>query len=169
MLEINSIASVAGARISTTTESDSQSVFVNEMNSTMTELGFPDMHFLNPSGLDESTTTSGGYGSAKDVAGILSYLIKNHPELITNTGEEKTTLSSDYVSHLATNTDEALPIIPSLIPSKTGYTDLAGGNLAIIMDAGLMRPVALVVLDSSYDGRFTDIKKLVEATISALK
>ena len=165
---INSIASVAGALISTTTESNSQNVFVDEMNRTMTSLGFSDMRFINPSGLDESTTTSGGYGSAKDVAGILSYLIKNHPDLISATANEKTTLDSDYVSHIATNTDEALPIIPSLIASKTGYTELAGGNLAVIMDAGLMHPVALVVLGSSYDGRFSDMVNLAKATIETL-
>jgi len=165
---INSIASVAGAMIGTTTGSDSQNVFVDEMNNTMATLGFPDMRFLNPSGLDENSTISGGYGSAKDVAGILYYLIKNHPDLISATGEETTTLSSDYVSHIATNTDEALPLIPNLIASKTGYTDLAGGNLAVIMDAGLMHPVALVVLGSSYDGRFSDMEKLSKATIETL-
>ena len=64
------------------------------------------------------------------------------------------------------NTDEALSYVPGVIVSKTGYTDLAGGNLAIIDDVGLMHPVALVVLGSSYDGRFTDMNLL--ATVATL-
>ena len=51
---------------------------------------------------------------------------------------------------------------------KTGYTDLAGGNLAIVFEVGPARPVAIVVLHSSLQGRFDDVRKLVAATQAAI-
>jgi D-alanyl-D-alanine carboxypeptidase len=45
---------------------------------------------------------------------------------------------------------------------KTGFTDLAGGNLAIVFDVGLAHPVVAVVLGSSEEGRFSDMQKLVD-------
>jgi D-alanyl-D-alanine carboxypeptidase len=51
---------------------------------------------------------------------------------------------------------------------KTGTTDLAGGNLAIVFDIGLAHPITAVVLGSSERGRFTDMRKLVETARKAV-
>lgn len=51
--------------------------------------------------------------------------------------------------------------------SKTGLTDLAGGNLAIAFDAGLGHPIVVVVLGSTEDGRLTDVENLVDATLAS--
>ena len=64
----------------------------------------------------------------------------------------------------AENTDEALPAIPGLILGKTGITQLAGGNLAIVFEVGPAHPVVAVVLHSTQQGRFADMKALVAAT-----
>jgi len=56
--------------------------------------------------------------------------------------------------------------IPRLLLSKTGYTDLAGGNLALVFDAGIMHPIAVIVLGSSKSARFTDGTALVAATLA---
>ena len=56
--------------------------------------------------------------------------------------------------------------MPGLLRSKTGFTDLAGGNLAVIFDAGMNHPVAIVVLGSTQSGRFTDVKTLMAATLA---
>jgi D-alanyl-D-alanine carboxypeptidase len=56
--------------------------------------------------------------------------------------------------------------MPGLLLSKTGYTDLAGGNLVIVFDVGIGHPVAIVVLGSTRDARFTDVEKLMHATLS---
>ena len=52
--------------------------------------------------------------------------------------------------------------------SKTGFTNLAGGNLAIIFDAGFMHPMTIVVLGSSAEGRFSDVVKLAKITLEKL-
>jgi len=164
---IDAIASAAGALISTSTKNDSQQAFVDEMNTDMKSLGLTDMHFFNPSGLDESTTVSGGYGSARDIAALMAYILKVNPIILSATVNQKISVSSNLVRHIVENTDEAIPYIPSIVASKTGYTDLAGGNLAVILDDGLMHPIALVVLGSSYDGRFTDMENLAATVIKA--
>ena len=50
--------------------------------------------------------------------------------------------------------------------SKTGFTDLAGGNLALVFDAGIEHPIAVVVLGSSKKERFTDASALVAAAFA---
>ena len=71
--------------------------------------------------------------------------------------------------HDAQNTNDALYLIPNLLASKTGYTDLAGGNLTIAYDAGFNRPIIVTVLGSTQQERFSDVVRLVEAVQSDLK
>ena len=72
--------------------------------------------------------------------------------------------SSDGV-HTTQNTNKALDRIPGIVASKTGFTDLAGGNLAIALEAGPLRPIIVVVLGSTEEGRFDDVANLTNAAI----
>ncbi|TSD02507.1 MAG: D-alanyl-D-alanine carboxypeptidase [Parcubacteria group bacterium Athens0714_24] len=132
--------------------------FVGEMNKKAEELGLNQTYFLNETGLDINDNIAGAYGSASDVIKILTYAIKNDSDIF-----EQTTADSDY------NTNPYATSTTLLVASKTGLTDLAGGNLAIVFEAGMGRPIAIVVLGSSQEGRFTDVKKLMEATFNYLK
>lgn len=143
--------------------------FVTKMNEKAKTLGLLSMQFFNPTGLDESLTQSGAYSSAADVAKLFSYTLKNHPEVFEATRSARFTTSSlSGFSHVAVNTDAEINNIPGIIGSKTGYTDMAGGNLAIVYDASVNYPVVVVVLGSTYDDRFTDVKNLVRASNQAL-
>ena len=64
------------------------------------------------------------------------------------------------------NTDPIIGTVPRLLLSKTGYTDLAGGNLVLVFDAGIRHPIAIVVLGSSLKARFTDGATLVAAALA---
>lgn len=144
--------------------------FVQAMNIRADELGLTQTYFLNPTGLDESTTKAGAYGSARDVATLMEYILEHQPAIL----EETTHTTGSYrnesgLVHEAQNTNQFVDDIPGLIGSKTGYTTLAGGNLAVAFDAGLDHPVIAVVLGSSYNNRFYDILNLVEATRNALQ
>jgi len=59
--------------------------------------------------------------------------------------------------------------IPGILLSKTGYTDLAGGNLVVVFDAGINHRVAVVVLGSTQTARFTDVEKLIHATLASFR
>ncbi len=139
--------------------------FIDKMNLEAKKLDLKETSFINESGLDEGNT-SGGYGSAVDVANLLRYIVIQHPTLLEATKLDSTTISSFTKKHLAKNTDESIGEIPGLIASKTGYTALAGGNLAIAFDASIGRPIIIVVLDSTESGRFTDMNQLVTASLS---
>ncbi|MCR4325656.1 MAG: hypothetical protein NUV59_02520 [Patescibacteria group bacterium] len=135
------------------------------MNDLARKIGAHDMYFLNASGLDVSETQSGSYGSARSVARLLAYAASTSPAIFEGTSRDNMLLTSvGGAEARAYNTDQALGAIPGLVMGKTGFTDLAGGNLAIVFDVGPAHPVVAIVLGSTYDGRFEDMKQLVEAT-----
>lgn len=160
------VSSNDGASALATTASPN---FVDKMNEKAKTLGFSSMQFYNPTGLDQSATQSGAYSSAIDVAKLFEYTLHVHPEVFSATRYAKFTTSSlDNFQHTAINTDAEINNIPGIIGSKTGYTTLAGGNLAIIYDASINYPIVVVVLGSTYDGRFSDVTALVRATNQTL-
>ena len=143
--------------------------FIDSMNKKAEVIGLSQTNYLNETGLDISLNENGGYGSAEDMAKLFAYIIKNKPEILEATAHDKIELTSlDSISHTAQNTNEIVGAIPNLIASKTGYTDISGGNLVVAFDFGLMNPVVISVLGSTRDGRFEDMKKLVEATAKYL-
>ncbi len=144
--------------------------FVNKMNLKTEEIGLSKTYFLNESGLDLNKNQSGSYGTAKEVASLMAYILKNKSGLMEATSRDKFLISSlNNVGHMATNTNQILAYIPGLLASKTGFTDLAGGNLVVAFDAGMMHPIVISVLGSSADGRFSDVEKLVWASLKSLQ
>lgn len=143
--------------------------FVREMNLKAGELDLKNTYFWNETGLDLPTQAgkAGAYGTAKDMSTLLEYILVHHPMLFEATKEATTTLQSlDSYMHVATNTNSIVGLIPGLLVSKTGFTDTAGGNLAIVFDPGLGRPITVTILGSTEQGRFADVKNLIDATMA---
>ncbi len=164
------IASVVGSTLAQTDDYNLGRIeFIEKMNQKAKDLGLANMYFVNESGLDISSYQAGAYGTSKEVATLLSYIIKNRPEIVELTKYSQKTINSETVRHNVSNTNNQVGEIPNLILSKTGYTNLAGGNLAIVFDVEIGRPVAIVVLGSSLDGRFKDVYKLKEATFDYIR
>lgn len=137
----------------------------NMLASAASALGLAQTYALNGTGLDESTSVSGGYGSAKDIAVLSGKLLETAPEIAQATINQSISIRSrEGVLHTLPNTNPGVGRIPSALLSKTGFTDLAGGNLAVVYDAGIGHPIAIVVLGSSRDGRFTDVNTLLTRT-----
>jgi D-alanyl-D-alanine carboxypeptidase len=138
--------------------------FVEGMNIRAAELNLKTLSFKNTTGLDISTVEPGAMGSARDVSFLMEYILQNYPEVL-----EPTTLSAARIYnqngqfHDVENTNDAIYAIPNLLGSKTGYTDLAGGNLTIAFDAGLNRPIVVTVLGSTREERFSDVLALVKS------
>lgn len=128
--------------------------------------GLTQTYALNGTGLDESAKVSGGYGTAKDIALLSGALLKKAPVIAQATVERSVTVTNyDGISHTLPNTNQDIGHIPNPLLSKTGFTDLAGGNLVVVFDAGINHPIAVVVLGSTRDGRFTDVDTLVKRTL----
>ena len=150
-------------------EGDPAAQFVTAMNIRAEELGLESLSFSNPTGLDISATKAGAYGNAEDVSKLMEYILREYPEILLPTLTDYTRLynqNGDY--HDAHNTNTVLHDIPNLLGTKTGYTDLAGGNLTIAFDAGFNRPIIITVLGSSRNERFSDVKKLVSEVQSLI-
>jgi D-alanyl-D-alanine carboxypeptidase len=148
---------------------DPTSQFIAGMNIRADELGLLTLDFKNTTGLDVSLTEPGAIGSARDVSFLMEYIISNYPEIITPTQDSATRIyNAAGAYHDINNTNEVALQIPNMIGSKTGYTDLAGGNLTIAFDAGLNRPIIITVLGSTRDERFSDVLALVSAVQETL-
>ncbi len=142
---------------------DNTTSFTDKMNTVAQSIGMTESHFLNETGLDENESQAGAYGSAHDVAIMLEYALQNHSDVIDATKEASiTAYSTSGYPHTIKNTNSIVGTLPNVIASKTGFTELAGGNLAVVIDPGLNRPVAIVVLGSSFVGRFTDVSNLAQ-------
>jgi D-alanyl-D-alanine carboxypeptidase (penicillin-binding protein 5/6) len=122
---------------------------------------------VNGSGLDVSSTVSGGYGSARDLAIVAGALLSQAPDVAeATTKATASAVSAGGTAYTVKNTDPIVDSIPGLLLSKTGFTDLAGGNLVLVFDAGLGHPIAAVLLGSTAEQRFTDGSALVSATFN---
>lgn len=142
---------------------------INIMNEKAKSLGLNDTFFINETGLDVDNNMSGAYSSAYDISILLEKIVEYYPSLISSTNKEtQDFISESNIKHTALNTNASINQVPGMVSSKTGYTNLAGGNIAIVFDAGFMRPIAVVVLGSSIDGRFSDVIKLSKIAIEKL-
>ena len=130
-------------------------------------LGLSQTYAVNGSGLDVNTEISGGYGSARDLARLAGALVELAPDIAAATARPSThAVSEGGTSFEVQNTDPMVETLSRLLLSKTGYTDLAGGNLALVFDAGIRHPIAVVVLGSSQKARFTDGAALVAGALA---
>lgn len=132
--------------------------FIGAMNQKARELSLSTMYFSNEVGLDEGKKTAGGYGSAQDVASLLSYNLSQYPSFF----EETSRATINFPSGAIKNTNILAGKIPNLRAGKTGTTDLSLGNLAIIVDSEKGKRYAIVVLGASESGRFSDVTSLID-------
>lgn len=138
--------------------------FINEMNMLVSRLGLQKTYFLNSTGLDIDDRISGSYGTAGEMVRLFSWLVKNRLDVIAATSRSQIAFFSNQGKrHVFDSSAGPIMQIPELIAAKTGYTDLAGGNLVFAFGSGPGRQFAAVVLGSSYNGRFEDAIKLYEA------
>ncbi|MEX0918728.1 MAG: serine hydrolase [Candidatus Paceibacterota bacterium] len=168
LLDFSLVTSSNGAAnaIAATYKQKTGEDFVLAMNRLAEEIGLANSYFINPTGLDVGGPYGGSYSTAVDVAKLFRYTLTEYPALLAPTREpmikRQTIDGENYTGH---NTNKSVTNIAGLLASKTGFTDNAGGNLAVVFDAGLGRPYVAVALASTRDYRFADIIALVQATI----
>lgn len=145
-------------------EKDGKGLFINRMNSLAKEIGMKNTEFRNPSGLDISDGQSGATGTAYDISLLFEYILKEYPDILSITKETYfETNSIEGVYHKFNNTNKIVHTLPNIVASKTGFTNIAGGNLSVVIDPGLNNPIIITVLGSSLEGRFTDVEKIINA------
>lgn len=168
---IRAIALAVGSLDQNNASDESQvNDFVLKMNSLASKIGMKNTYYLNDTGLDESKEQGGAYGSAKDQAILLEYILKKNPTLLSSTKSSTLKIKNiEGLVHTARNTSSIVNDIPGIIASKTGFTDLAGGNLIIAFDPEIGRPIIISLLGSSEEGRFRDMMVLVNASLASVQ
>ncbi|MFA6273707.1 MAG: serine hydrolase [Candidatus Paceibacterota bacterium] len=136
--------------------------FIEKMNDQAQKIGMNSTVFLNATGLDFDEELSGVYSSARDANIMAIYALQNYPEVFNITTLAEVNLKSESgFEHNIKNTNIIVDKIPNILFSKTGLTSLAGGNLTIIFVNKEGHEIAITVLGSTIDGRFSDMEKLV--------
>lgn len=143
--------------------------FVFRMGEKAKAIGMRETYFLNDTGLDISTSTAGALGSARDIAMLLNEILKTHVDVFQGSSSPRSIFKIGTRTHEVDNTNTFTTRIPQVIASKTGYTDLAGGNLAILFEPIPGHVIAAVVLGSTREGRETDMLALTTEATAALK
>ena len=143
---------------------ENDSDFLRKINTKARKIGMGNSLFLNATGLDIDVEAgkAGAYASAYDANIMAVYAFKARPEVFSVTVLPEIILKSESGHiHNIKNTDILLGKIPDLLFSKTGFTKLAGGNLSIIFKNKDGHRIAITVLGSSMEARFSDMEKLV--------
>jgi D-alanyl-D-alanine carboxypeptidase (penicillin-binding protein 5/6) len=128
--------------------------FVEEMNRKVEDLGLPDTHFQNPTGLD----ARGQYSSARDLASIARAALQK-PLFKETVGTPYTTITTQDRLIEVVSTNELLSLYAPATGVKTGYTPGAGPCLVASAAAGNESYVS-VVLGDEY--RFPDSIQLMK-------
>lgn len=161
---VNDAARAVAGKFAASSTDGYASQFIDRMNTTAHQLGLEDTYFFNPSGLDiNKNLISGGYGTAYDTAQLMDYILTQYPDLLAVTTQpSEVTQTANGENYRYENTNTALSSFTEVVGSKTGYTELAGGNLA--MGFNLSRPVVIVVMGATKQGRFRDMQTLYQST-----
>lgn len=113
--------------------------FIDKMNLKAGELGLTQTHFTNVTGLDPAASSSQpNVSSVTDLANLLIYIKNKHPEILKiTTHGQYNVCATDNFCKMVTSTDKLLgdkEFKYKIIGGKTGNTDLAGKNLALITE-----------------------------------
>ncbi|MCI1396026.1 MAG: D-alanyl-D-alanine carboxypeptidase [Pediococcus pentosaceus] len=157
--------------------------FVNEMRATVKKLGIKDAKLYNAAGLLESQVGSEKYPgtsgnienemSAKDMAIVISHVLKEFPEILNITKIQKTTFNTGKEELEITNHNELLKGAEQYETKyqidglKTGTSDKAGEDFSATGKIKGHRVIS-VVLGSSENRRFTDTKTIWNALMTKL-
>lgn len=140
--------------------------FVEMMNNKCKEIGCTHTNFINPHGLD----SEGHFSSARDMALMGTYLVKNYPEIL-----EFTSIYEDYLGRpdgsntWLVNTNKLVRFYQDVDGLKTGFTSTAGYCLTSTAMKNNMRLVGVVMGVDSPDNRTSDTVKMLNYGFNTYK
>ena len=139
-------------------------VLVDKMNEKAKELGMEQTTFNDPAGLDDINTIS----NAEDLGKMIEYSFKHDliQKILTTQKENIATADMKTMKSLV-STNQLLGVIPDILSGKTGFTDLAKGNMILVVKASPDSKLVSIVLGS--DDRFGETKKIIDWAKKAYK
>lgn len=146
---------------------------LGEMNSKAKRIGMENTIFHNVTGLDvisddvNSLPQAGAFGSAEDMNTLAHFALMSNPEVFQATTKPTLELKSESgFLHKVLNTNVIIDRIPNILFSKTGFTEIAGGNLSVVFKNKNGEDIAVTILGSTINDRFSDMEKIVNVLYS---
>lgn len=146
-------------------QGDGYTAFVQAMNDKAAELGMTDSVFENPHGLDFGSYAGNLHSTARDVALMCSYAMRNDTfRQLVNVESVSIPVVRDGVetSIELESTDELLGVYEGACGIKTGLTDLAGPSFAGACERNGKTLIAVVIHSTSEEQRFQDATTLFD-------
>lgn len=112
------------------------------------------IYFRNVTGLDIPGVGVGAYGKAIDVALAVVDVYKKYPEIFDKT-----------ILPVSENTNHVADKLNFFVAGKTGFTNLSGGNLVVVLQKGITHKYLILVLGSTENGRFVDVENIAQALL----
>ncbi len=139
--------------------------FITHMNEEAKDLDL-NLHYTNSSGID-TPGAIGGRGDAISISTFFAIASMKYPAIFDSTTHSSSLVPvTNYKGNAmvqAINTNQGIEYINGARMSKTGLTDYAGGNLGIVYDIYVGRPIVIIVLGSTKEGRFQDMEILKDS------
>ena len=136
--------------------------FTQLMNEKAEEIGLNVSYFVNPTGLDVHENISGSESSVRDIVILMKAFLEEAPELAeVTTLPLKNFYTASGKEYIAVNTNKKIDAGYTFLLSKTGFTTIAGGGLAVVANIGKQQDIAIAVLGSTALGRFDDVETLI--------
>ncbi len=133
----------------------------NEMNTfAQHTLNSSTLTFKNVSGLDNGEVL-GASGTASDILSVLRMWQQNSPQTLRQLGDPFFGEFKSEFDTLPEHTHVESTTLNGVLFSKTGYTDLARGSITTLVETADGRMIALILLDSTFDGRFSDVSRII--------
>lgn len=138
----------------------SVTAFAGVMNGKAAELDMKDTHFVNPNGLTEK----GHYSTARDMAKLARYAMENKAfrEIVCQPQRTIHWTSPHTKIFHAHNTNKLLEKYEGMTGIKTGWTQAAGGCLAVGAKRDGVELIVVLMKTPTPDDRFSDAKKLLD-------
>lgn len=142
--------------------------FVRLMNRQANRLGLENTQFVDGSGLDVTKNLGSSSGSLRDVQILSATFLKSYLEFSRLAARSEFSIENNNKTYLFYNTNEELKNIPGVVFSKTGYTDVAGGHVVIIIEPEPGQYYFIGMMGSTFPERFSDLLLIYEAFVQAV-
>lgn len=155
----------------------SEGEFVRMMNAKAEEMGLPDAHFVNSTGLpnellgenypEGTSPTDDNLLSARSLALLAYHLVNDYPEAL----DFSSTITSELDGHILENLNWMLPwnntnfapyYFEGIDGLKTGFTTAAGYSFTGTSTRDGRRLISVVMRTDSRGARFQETKRLME-------
>lgn len=146
--------------------------FVELMNKKAVALDLKNTHFANPAGFDEKNNYSTAFDLARLASAALNYSliweILQIKEIEIKSEADAANSNQQVFPHRLTNSNKLLGVVQGIVGGKTGYTELAGGCMILVVQFENFK-VINIILGADGGAPFLDRFKETEKLINWLK